>query len=112
MNGYIYLLDAAKLWKRDDVWKNKISKSNFGKIRTKEQSLNIKLGVTKVQGKPVLQYDLNGNFIAEYVSIAEAARQTNSNGSKITMVCQNRRIKHNKFKWKYKINLFFNFLIS
>ena len=33
--------------------------------------------------KPIIQYDLNGNFIKEYMSIAEASRQCNISVSNI-----------------------------
>lgn len=52
--------------------------------------------------KPVIQLDLNGNFIKEYPSYREAVRQTGI--SKIDKVCN--RIKYRKtaggYMWKYK----------
>lgn len=52
--------------------------------------------------KPVLQYDLNDNFIAEYVSIAEAARVTGLNNSKICQCLKGTQKATKGFIWKYK----------
>ena len=51
---------------------------------------------------PVLQYDLNGNFIKEYSGIQFAARETKSQASLIHKVCNGERKKTNGFIWKYK----------
>lgn len=56
--------------------------------------------------KPVIQFDLNGNFIAEYPSYREAQRRTGINS--IDVVCRGERQKGRKQKtaggyiWKYK----------
>lgn len=58
------------------------------------------------KSKPVLQYDLQGNFIKEYPSCREAKRQTGINS--IDVVCRGSRQKGRKqttaggFIWKYK----------
>lgn len=58
------------------------------------------------RGKPVLQYDLQGNFIKEYPSYREAQRQTGINA--IDVVCRGNRQKKKKqqsaggYVWKYK----------
>lgn len=57
-------------------------------------------------GKPVLQYDLQGNYIKEYPSYREARRQTGISG--IDTVCRGERQKTKRQKtaggyiWKYK----------
>lgn len=53
--------------------------------------------------KSVLQYDLDGNFIAEYYSAGEAARHLLGNHSKqgILKACNNSCTAYN-FLWKYK----------
>lgn len=53
---------------------------------------------------PVVQLDLSGAFIAEHMSISEAARSIGSisGNSKIPMVCQGKRKTHAGFKWAYK----------
>lgn len=56
--------------------------------------------------KTVIQYDLQGNFVAEYPSYREAQRQTGINA--IDVVCRGERQKGRKQKtaggyiWKYK----------
>lgn len=52
--------------------------------------------------KQVVQYSLNGNKIATYRSISEAARKTNSSVEKIVGCCQFVRKTHNEFQWRYK----------
>jgi hypothetical protein len=50
--------------------------------------------------KPVLQFDLNGNFVMEYFSASEAQRITKVN--KITSCCRGERAKAGGYKWEYK----------
>lgn len=52
--------------------------------------------------KQVIQYSLNGDKIAIYRSISEAARKTNSSVEKIVNCCQLVRKTHNGFQWRYK----------
>lgn len=53
--------------------------------------------------KPVLQYDLNGNFIKEYSSLNEASRQTGIGSSGICECCNHKRRKSfYGYVWKYK----------
>lgn len=58
------------------------------------------------RGKPVMQYDLQGNFIKEYPSFREAQRETGINA--IDVVCRGKRQKRKKqvtaggYIWKYK----------
>ncbi len=53
--------------------------------------------------KSVIQYDLQGNYIAEYPSAKEAARRLSLKiSSNITRCCKNQRKTAYSFKWKYK----------
>lgn len=52
--------------------------------------------------RSVVQFDLDGNKIAEFPSLREAARQTNSSDEKICVCCQLQREQHNGFQWRYK----------
>lgn len=52
--------------------------------------------------KQVVQYSLNGDKIAIYRSISEAARKTNSSVEKIVNCCQFIRKTHNEYQWRYK----------
>lgn len=49
----------------------------------------------------VVQYDLQGNKLNEFISLAEAARLTNSSVEKIVLCCQRVRKTHNDFQWRY-----------
>lgn len=63
----------------------------------------VKIGLMKpTREKAVIQYSMNGEKIAEYISIAEAARQTNSSVEKIVNCCKLERNSHNNFQWRYK----------
>lgn len=52
--------------------------------------------------KPVSQYDLDGNFIAEYESITDASKKTKTAISAIVFCCKGQRMSANKFQWRYK----------
>lgn len=63
----------------------------------KLQSENRKESVQK--NRPVLQYTLDGQFVAEYSSINEAAKQTGVNQTIISYCC---RKSAGGYNWKYK----------
>lgn len=52
--------------------------------------------------KAVLQYDLNGNFIKEWMSAADATRSFNKKRSSIDKVARNEEKTCFGFIWKYK----------
>lgn len=74
----------------------KESQKNTGKVRTDEQRMKT--------SKPVVQYDLQGNFISEYFGICEASRQTGINSAHIGDCCN--KVKNRKsaggFLWAFK----------
>lgn len=117
--------------KRTNAQKLYLSKINLGKkhsestkiklslihkkITTKEKINKMVLAFYKSEcykklRKPVLQYDLNNNFIKEWESITEATdyylKNFNINpkslGSKISLVCKGKRKKTHNHIWKYK----------
>lgn len=49
----------------------------------------------------VVALSLNGEYLAQYVSVSEACRQTGSKDSKISMVCKGKRHSHNCRQWVY-----------
>lgn len=57
---------------------------------------------TKKLCKPVLQYDLKGNFIKEYYGASEASRQLGINCTNICKCCRGERMKTKGFVFKYK----------
>jgi len=80
--------------------KDKISKGNKGKLIKKESIDKINYG----KSKPILQYDLEGNFIKEWSSIKEAAINLGLKNCEIVSNLKNRqkRTKTHKFKYKYE----------
>ena len=67
---------------------------NFG-TRNKRSS--------KKLSKPVLQYDLEGNFIREWPSVRQAEREGGFNSRCICMCCKGNQKKHKDFIWKYPL---------
>lgn len=74
--------------KHDITTKNKISNSLKGKI--------------PYNRKAVIQYDLFGNYIIEYLSCHHAAKALNTSPIRISDVCNNKRKTHKKYIFKFK----------
>ena len=79
----------------------KIKQSNSQKIRFQENSEIIKhrLAMSK---EPIIQLELDGAFVKEFISIREAERITKIHSSTISRVCKNKRKSGGNFLWKYK----------
>lgn len=62
--------------------------------------------ITKGEGnpksKPVLQYDLEGNLIAEFSGVRDAERKTGVKCQNIYSCCKNKSKTVNGYIWKYK----------
>lgn len=58
--------------------------------------------VTKTLGREVIQWDLDGNFIAEYPSMCVAAKAVHTTAACIKRVCDSQRTKHKKWVFTYK----------
>ena len=57
----------------------------------------------KIYGKPVWQYDLDGNFIREYPTAVEAADATGTHRADICHCCRNERsVTVGGYYWSYK----------
>jgi group I intron endonuclease len=52
--------------------------------------------------KPIIQYDLEGNFIKEWLGASQVRDKLGYNQSNITGVCNGLRKTHKNFIWKYK----------
>lgn len=79
----------------DEEQKHKISQS----LKGRPKPLNFKDNVAK----PVLQYDLDGNFIKEWSSITTASTQTKTPYAGVSLCCNGKRKFSNNFVWKFKI---------
>lgn len=102
---------ANKGLKHSDETKKKMSESRKGKtpMLGKKHSTETKnkiglKGEKHPNIKPVLQFDLDGNFIKEWSFIKDASDKLNISAGDITRVCKNQRNKAGGYKWKYKIN--------
>ena len=60
--------------------------------------------IAKSKARPVLQFDLNGNFIQEWESTMTVERALGFNHRNISAVCNGKRKTCEKFIWKYKEN--------
>lgn len=61
----------------------------------------IQNGLNNVR-KPVLQYDLDNNFIKEYPSMLDVQRKTGITTGNISTVCNGNRNTAGGYKWKFK----------
>ena len=69
---------------------------------TRSENMRHSYNILKKNIKPVLQFDLNNNFIKEFPSVSEAARQIHALPSGITQACQQKIKTYYNFIWKYK----------
>lgn len=88
--------------------------NNLEWVTPQENNLHArKTGLHTSDGdKAVIQYDLNGNFIAEYKSASEASRQTGIGRGNICNVCRKALNQHENpyktaggYKWEWKKNM-------
>ena len=86
-------LNRNRIWKKESLLKKSLYMKNSE--------------ITKKQRKPVLQYDLNGNFIREFSSVQEAAEFTGNKNHRVSIkrCCQGKYKKAYNFKWRYKNDL-------
>jgi group I intron endonuclease len=108
-----------------EEWRRKISNSNKGRISPNKGKIGVNKGKIMDEGqklkiskslkgkpkpqgfksdvfKPVLQYDLEGNFIKEWPSITTASTQTKTPYAGVSLCCNNKRKFSNSFIWKFK----------
>ena len=78
--------------------KKKMSEKALGK----KMSEASKLKMSKKQKLPVLQYDLDGNFIKEWEGIVDATKVVGKYSANIIRCCQGKNLQAYGFKWKYK----------
>lgn len=79
-----------------------IPKSDHAKIHFEEHKEKTLKSVIKKCSKPIIQYTLDGVFVAEYESIMEAERQTGIKSTNISSCCKNKRNKAGGYVWRYK----------
>lgn len=86
--------------KRQKEANDKNRKSNSGKRKGISNPAIVELNKKRV--KPVLQYDLNNNFIREWNSVTEASVALKIEPKTIRNSCLGKQSKNLIFKWKYK----------
>lgn len=76
--------------------------SNYGTcIERRVKHTTYKHGSEKVGSKKVFQFDLQGNLVAEYPSVADAAEETGYNRKSISKACSGGLKKYMDFVWSY-----------
>ena len=80
-----------------DEVRKKISKANSGKKRTKETRLRI----AKSKYKPVVQYTLGGDMLAEHISIKHASASTGVGRDSIYGCCIGKYKQGGGYLWSY-----------
>lgn len=115
--------DGNRRMKMSEEAKRKISEANKGRPHTKEQTEKIRQALlgqkrsdktraavsrgarNRANIKPVLQYDLDGNFIKEWPSVLKAAEGLNikvRNRSKIYRCCNGYAAHSVGYVWRWK----------
>jgi group I intron endonuclease len=67
-----------------------------------KEKMKQKTWVSGTSSKPIIQFDLDGNFIKEYVSCAEAKKALNTTSVSINNVLTGISKTAHGYKWKYK----------
>lgn len=101
-----------------DSTKIKMSKNRLGKRLSPETRMKISLkhkgrkkSIESVKAskqnnplrKTVIQYDMDGNFITEYMSLYDAERATGAKATNISNTCKGKYKSAKGFKWKFKL---------
>ena len=83
-----------------DETKMKISNKHKGKNLSEDTIRKIK--ENNPSRRAVLQFDINGNFLAEYISLYEAERATGGIATNISNACKGKYKSCVGFIWKFK----------
>ena len=105
---YGYPVDKIPYWKSLNMQtfesRSKGGKTNVQSGQWKEfQKLGVRAAELKNR-KPVIQYDLEGSYVAEWISAADAENKLGVWATSITRVCNGKRKTAGGFIWKYKKN--------
>lgn len=104
-------------WSHSEETKQQISNALKGRIDSEETKFKkrkshilgsgdkiskSKIGMSYKISKPILQYDLNGNFIKEYSRLSDIKFTINKSTSAISECCSGKRKTAYKYIWKNK----------
>ncbi len=95
-----YWAENAKPRSKETI--EKISKTKRENPRKTTPKMIQKFRDTSTLKKAIFQYDLDGNFIAEYESINEAARQLGIRNDGISACLRKKQNSSGGYIWKYK----------
>lgn len=87
---------TGRIYSEED--KLKISKAKKGKKFSEDKKINMK----GKKCKPILQYDLEGNFIKEWESFKEIKNKLGFNNSGLCFCCRGIQKTAYGFVWRYK----------
>lgn len=93
--------DGNRGWIVNDETRRKISEAKKGKPLTDMQRKQL-CRLHKSMCTPIIQCDLNGNFIKEWDSLQAAGIALNIDKSSLTKACKGKRKTCGGFIWKYK----------
>lgn len=92
-----------------EEYRAKLSAASKGRKFTEKQKIRLSISHANQKNEnlriPVLQYDLNNNFLREFESVSDAARQTRGSekyNSNIVVALKKPNRTCFGFKWKYK----------
>lgn len=98
-------LDTKKPFLKEKGYNiQKTSKPNLTQLR--DEKFKNKISKIKIDnnhcGKPIIQYDIKGNFIKEWKSSAEVERNLGYYSENISACCLNKSNSSHGFIWKFK----------
>ena len=96
---------GGKGHKHTEATKQKIREKALIQFQTHNNKINItnhRTVMAECKGRRVIQYDLNGNILNEFVSMSEAARQNDISPSSVYMCASGRTKQSCGYVWKYK----------
>jgi hypothetical protein len=95
--------EANGLFSEETKKRMSISKKGKANIKLKNliRSDKTKQKISNILSKPILQYDLEGNFIREWQSMKEASISLNICSPLISKVCRNEKQTAGGYIWKF-----------
>lgn len=97
-----YWIAQFKAWGFDLVNQTSGGEGAPGRIVSEETKLKHSKAMIKTAGRKVHQYDLQGNMLNTFDSVAEASDKTGASRTKIVAVCKGRRKMTAGFQWAYE----------
>ncbi len=101
---FLYIRDNAKNMKKPSIDRKNSNKNyTLENCQFIELKNNVSKGNKESHIKPILQFDLKGNFIREWNSIIEAERVLKIFQTNIIKCCKGKYKSCGGFIWKYKL---------